>query len=63
MRFPKDKSAGLKNAGRVVDHPLGSKYKGLAARRIADEHDVWQVIQLMKLKYDRIVDRVSVPVS
>ena len=61
--FPKDQSAELKKAGRVVDHPLGEKYKGLAARRIEDEHDVWQVIELMRLNYDRIVDRVSVPAS
>ena len=61
--FPKDQSAELKKEGRVVDHPLGEKYKGLAARRIEDEHDVWQVIELMRLNYDRIVDRVSVPAS
>ena len=58
--FPKNVSAELKESGMVIDHPLGEKYKGLAARRIEDEHDVWQVIDLMRLNYDRIVDRVSV---
>jgi len=55
--FPKEVSSELKAEGRVIDHPLGERYKGLAARRIDDEHDVWQVIELMRLNYDRVVDR------
>jgi hypothetical protein len=59
--FPKDVKAELKDQGRVQDHPLGEKYRGLAARRIEDEHDVWQVIELLRLNYDRAVDRAPVP--
>ncbi|HTU13635.1 MAG TPA: luciferase family protein [Solirubrobacterales bacterium] len=59
--FPKELKSELKNEGRVQDHPLGEKYKGLAARRIDDEHDVWQVIELLRLNYDRAVDRVQLP--
>ena len=61
--FPKDVRAELKAEGRVQDHPLGEKYKGLAARRIDDEHDVWQVIELLRLNYDRVIDRAAVPAS
>lgn len=59
--FPKEVSAELKAAGRVEDHPLGEKYHGLAARRLNDEHDVWQTIELMRLNYDRVIDRSPVP--
>ena len=58
--FPRDVSASLKKEGRVEDHPLGEKHLGLAARRIDDEHDIWQVIELMRLNYDRVVDRSRV---
>ena len=47
----------LKAAGRVVDHPVFPGKPGPAARRIDDEGDIREVIELMRLNYDRIVER------
>jgi hypothetical protein len=59
--FPKDVWAELHAAGRVVDHPVFPGRQGPAARRIADESDVEDVIALMRLNYERAVDRHGVP--
>jgi hypothetical protein len=53
--FPREVGARLKDAGRVVDHPVFPGKAGPAARRIEDESDVQEVIELMRLNYDRIV--------
>jgi hypothetical protein len=59
--FPKDVWAELHEAGRVVDHPVFPGKVGPAARRIADDADVRDVIALMRLNYDRIVARQGQP--
>ena len=59
--FPKDVAASLKDEGRVVDHPVFPGKVGPAARRIADEHDIRAVIELMRLNYERVVARHGVP--
>ena len=51
----------LKGAGRVVDHPVFPGKPGPAARRIEGADDVREVIELMRLNYDRIVERTGVP--
>jgi hypothetical protein len=63
--FPKDVGARLKDEGRVVDHPVFPGKPGPAARRIEDETDVQEVIELLRLNYDRIVAAhgVSAPSS
>jgi Family of unknown function (DUF5519) len=61
--FPKDVWAELKGQGRIVDHPVFPGKQGPAARRIEDEADVRDVIELMRLNYDRIVARYGVPVE
>jgi Family of unknown function (DUF5519) len=53
--FPKDVGLALREQGRVVDHPVFPGKPGPAARRIANEADVRDVIELMRLNYDRIV--------
>jgi hypothetical protein len=53
--FPKDVGAKLKSEGRVVDHPVFPGKAGPASRRIQDEADVEDVIELLRLNYDRIV--------
>jgi hypothetical protein len=53
--FPKDVGAKLKSEGRVVDHPVFPGRPGPAARPIEDESDVQDVIELLRLNYDRIV--------
>jgi hypothetical protein len=55
--FPKDVGIALKEEGRVVDHPVFPGKPGPAARAIEDEADVREVIELMRLNYDRAVAR------
>jgi hypothetical protein len=59
--FPKDVWDGLKAEGRIVPHPVFPDARGPAARRIADETDVHEVIELMRLNYDRAVARQGQP--
>jgi hypothetical protein len=58
--FPKEVGARLKDEGRVVDHPVFPGKAGPAARRIEGESDVHEVIELMRLNYDRAVARRGV---
>ncbi len=58
--FPKQVGSALKDQGRVVDHPVFPGKSGPAARRIADEADVVDVIELLRLNYDRVVARFGV---
>jgi hypothetical protein len=57
--FPKAVWADLFDAGRVVHHPVFPGKEGPAARRIADDEDVRDVIALMRLNYDRQVARLA----
>lgn len=57
--FPKEVWAELMEEGRVVRHSIDRP--GWAARRIEDETDVREVIELMRLNYDRIVARYGLP--
>jgi hypothetical protein len=59
--FSGELSTELKAEGRVVDHPVFPGKPGPAARRIEGEDDVREVIELMRLNYDRIVERYGVP--
>ena len=59
--FPKQVWAELRGAGRIVHHPVFPEKEGPAARRIEDEDDVRDVIDLMRLNYDRVVARYGVP--
>src|SRR6266704_1287698 len=61
--FGKQVGPELKAQGRVVDHPVFPGKPGPAARRIEDEDDVRHVIELMRLNYDRIVDRYGLPAA
>ena len=47
----------LKEQGRIEDHPVFPGRAGLAARRIENEDDVLDVIELLRLNYDRVVER------
>jgi hypothetical protein len=55
--FQKELGSQLKAEGRVVDHPVFPGKPGPAARAIDSEDDVRDVIELMRLNYDRIVER------
>src|SRR5438105_15160958 len=52
--FPKDLWRELSGAGRVTEHPVFPGREGPAARRIATEQDMHDVIEMMRLNYDRI---------
>jgi hypothetical protein len=53
--------AELKAQGRVVDHPVFPGKPGPAARRIETEDDVREVIELMRINYDRVAERYGFP--
>ena len=55
--FPKGVGIALREEGRVVDHPVFPDKPGPAARAIQDEADVRDVIDLLRLNYDRAVAR------
>jgi Family of unknown function (DUF5519) len=59
--FGKDVGADLREQGRVGDHPVFPGKNAMAARAIETEADVQDVIELMRLNYDRIVARYGLP--
>jgi hypothetical protein len=44
----------LRERGRIEPHPVFPDKEGPASRRIADAADVRDVIELMRLNYDRV---------
>lgn len=52
--FPKETWTELKEQGRIEHHPVFPDRQGPAARRIENEADVGDVIELMRLNYDRV---------
>jgi hypothetical protein len=61
--FPKDLWARLFAQGRIEYHPVFPGRPGFAARRIDTEEDVRDVVALLRLNYQRVVDRHGVPVE
>jgi hypothetical protein len=61
--FPKGVWQELKEQDRIEDHPVFPGRSGLASRRIENEDDVLDVIALLRLNYDRIVEREAAPVD
>jgi Family of unknown function (DUF5519) len=59
--FEKNVWAELFEQGRIVHHPVFPGKEGPAARRIAGEADARDVIELMRLNYDRAVERFGLP--
>ncbi len=52
--FPKDVWRQLFESGRIVDHPVFPGREGFAARRIESGADVRDVIELLRLNYERL---------
>jgi hypothetical protein len=52
--FPKDVWRELYDDGRIVYHPVFPGREGMAARRMETDADVGDVIELMRLNYDRV---------
>jgi Family of unknown function (DUF5519) len=59
--FPKPVWVELFEQRRIDYHPVFPGRPGFGARRIDGENDVDDVIALMRLNYERIVDRHGVP--
>ena len=59
--FPKEVGAGLRDAGRIGPHPVAPDKPAWGARRIESEDDVRDVIELMRMNYDRVVERYGLP--
>jgi hypothetical protein len=55
--FPKDVWHELSEQDRITEHPVFPGRVGPAARRIATDEDIRDVIALMRLNYDRIAAR------
>lgn len=58
--FQRELGARLREEGRVVAHPITDS-PGLGARRIEGPEDVLDVIELLRLNYERIVGRYGLP--
>jgi luciferase-like monooxygenase len=52
--FPREVWRQLVAQGRIAEHPVFPGREGPAARRIASEEDVEDVIALMRRNYDRV---------
>src|SRR5438270_531086 len=52
--FPKDVWAQLRDQQRIVEHPVFPDKQGPAARTIASDDDVREVIDLMRMNYERV---------
>ena len=61
--FPEEIWADLFAQGQVGYHPVFPGKQGPAARRIEDEADVRDVIELLRLNYQRVVTRHGVPAA
>jgi hypothetical protein len=61
--FPKDVWTGLFAQKRIDYHPVFPGRPGFGARTIENEADVRDVIELMRLNYDRVVARHGAPVE
>jgi hypothetical protein len=59
--FPKEVGARLRQEGRVGPHPVAPTKPAWAARRIETEADVQDVIELIRLNYERVVARYGLP--
>jgi Family of unknown function (DUF5519) len=55
--FPKTQWAELHQQGAIVEHPVFPGRVGPAARQILNQSDVAQVIELLRLNYERFARR------
>jgi hypothetical protein len=61
--FPKQVWADLHEQKRIDYHPVFPGRPGFGARRIDDEADVQDVIDLLRLNYDRVVASHGTPIE
>src|SRR5512132_1135181 len=61
--FPKTVWSELFEERRIDYHPIFPGREGLGARKIETDDDVEDVITLMRLNYERVVERHGLPVE
>jgi hypothetical protein len=61
LSFPKDVWQRLYDEGRIDYHPVFPGKPGHASRRIANDDDVRDVIAMIRMSYDRVVERFGLP--
>jgi len=61
LGFPKGVWSELYEQGRIDYHPVFPGKPGFAARRIESEDDVRDVIALLRVNYDRVLERYGLP--
>jgi Luciferase len=61
LSFPKEVWQQLYDQGRVDYHPVFPGKPGHASRRIENDDDVRDVITMIRMNYDRVVDRFGLP--
>ena len=59
--FPKEVWRDLRAQGRIAPHPVFPDREGLGARRIENDADVRDVIELLRLNYERVVASHGLP--
>ena len=59
--FPRAVWKQLRDQGRIEYHPVFPDKEGPAARQILGEDDVRDVIELLRLNYERVVARYGLP--
>jgi len=59
--FPKEAWSDLFAQGRIDYHPVFPGKPGFGARRIETDADVRDVIELLRLNYDRVLARHGLP--
>jgi len=59
--FPKDVWEELRRQEQIGPHPVFPDRRGPAARGIGNDADVREVIELLRLNYERVVARHGVP--
>jgi hypothetical protein len=61
LSFPKDVWQRLYDEGRIDYHPVFPGKPGHASRRIENDDDVRDVIAMIRMNYDRVVERFGLP--
>ena len=59
--FPRQLWRELREQGRIGPHPVFPDKEGLAARRIENDADTRDVIELLRLNYERATARDGAP--
>jgi hypothetical protein len=62
LGFPRRVGEQLRAEGRIEPHPVFPDNPGWGERPLRDDADVADVIALLRLNYDRVVERYGVPV-